>query len=268
MQPCPVRPSGSGQLSEVVRWMEREIRALQPIGAPGVLTSSGPRGVVRRPLGGGESGASPILTRMLVLNVLEDTLECSDTGGDTVTHTVYKPWHLRVSDYAAFDDAVLDAFETSNTVPGGNATIGEYAVPYLMRAGDDSGVLGSVRAVQQRYQLRYSSVDLSTPLPFGFGPKREVLQEAVWPPYYVSGGTGGAPGSYNGGGYDLFPYDSQWILAAQDNLGQWHEVVPSRQWVDVHSIIGDREVYVQDGYEFGRLINRNCSVNPGVEPRP
>ena len=233
MQPCPVRPSGPGPLAEVVRWMEREIRALQPIPAPGELVSTGPRGVVRRPLnaGGAGGGGGAPLKRLFIVNVLEDTLECSDEGDFTVTHTVFKPWHLRVGSYAAYDGGVLTAFEDSNTWPGGAAgNMGEYTLPYLMRA-NDGGLLDSPRAVQQRYQLRFSSPLFALPP----APKqREYIHEAVWPPYYaLDTGTGGAPGGYNGGGYDSYPTDSQMILAAQDNLGQWHEVLPARQWVDV-----------------------------------
>ena len=96
MTPCPVRPSGPGPLAEVVRWMEKEIRALQPIPAPGEFVSTGPRGVVRRPIGKGPSGSSSSVIIAQVFNEGADAIECSTDGGDTV-FVVMKPEPLRLS---------------------------------------------------------------------------------------------------------------------------------------------------------------------------
>lgn len=75
MQPCPVRPSGSGQLSEVVRWMERELQRLQPVPAPGDIVTKTPRGMLvsgkRNPV------HSPArITWFIIKEVLRDFILC------------------------------------------------------------------------------------------------------------------------------------------------------------------------------------------------
>ena len=92
MHPCPVRPSGSGQLSEVVRWMERELQRLQPVPSPGELVSQTPRGIVRRPvvnLSAAQS-ESPV-ERLLLVTEHTQYLFCQRVTDDSVTFYVAKP---------------------------------------------------------------------------------------------------------------------------------------------------------------------------------
>jgi hypothetical protein len=231
------------------------LRALVPRETPTVAPELHRDGLRLHARGAGAGSGFP-LRRCTVVTVNADTLTCTMDGGAT-TFTVHKPVDLRVAGYAAFDDAVLDAFESANTFPGSTPTdYAEYTQPVLMEAG--SGALSDTRAVQQRYRLVYGGTVAGEPLPSG--DLRQVVQEMVWPPYYASGGSaaGGVPGS----GFASTLYE---VWAAQDQNGEWMEVLPHRAWKDVHEVVSERWTYT-DATPYGKLLGTAIS-SPGVAAR-
>jgi len=197
------KPLMVGKLGRELNAILEELRSLRPVPGPGNLFGRSSMGTYRTNGGGSRSSAATTLTRLTVVNVLEDALECSDDLGVTVTHTVMKPQPMRMSDaygYVGFDDSILDALESSNTWPWTTTVNGEYTTPVFMRAGPDSSAIDTIRAVQQRYRLVYVPSGITPTLTDG--RNRVLVQEMVWPPYYATGGAanGGAPGAYNGGG--------------------------------------------------------------------
>ncbi len=85
MKPPPFIPTGSGPLAEFARWVQGELRALQPIPAPGMLTSTGPRGVAQSTKKGGP--ATPLPTefrRLLVTREGWAAVEGEDDNGNLV----------------------------------------------------------------------------------------------------------------------------------------------------------------------------------------
>lgn len=251
----PQQSGFGGKLGRELNAILEELRSLRPVPGPGNLFGRSSMGTYRTNGGGSRSSAATTLTRLTVVNVLEDALECSDDLGVTVTHTVMKPQPMRMSDaygYVGFDDSILDALESSNTWPWTTTVNGEYTTPVFMRAGPDSSAIDTIRAVQQRYRLVYVPSGITPTLTDG--RNRVLVQEMVWPPYYATGGAanGGAPGAYNGGGFDSYPLESTLVLAMQDDAGIWHEVLPARQWVDVN-VIASELLTETDSGEYGRV---------------
>lgn len=248
-------PQGWGPIGSEMGKLVRAVRALFPVDTHNVTANVLPDGTRYTAKGAGGGSGFP-LRRCTVVTVNADTLTCTIDGGAT-TFTVHKPVDLRVSGYVAFDDTILDAFESANTWPWSVPTdYAEYTQPNLMKAG--SGVLSDTRAVQQRYRLVYASSYTSSPALPG-GNLRRVIHEMVWPHYYASGGSaaGGVPGS----GFASTLYE---VWAARDQNGEWMEVLPHRAWKDVHEVLGEPLTY--DGTNIGRVTGTGIAA-PGIAPR-
>lgn len=252
----PNQSGFGGKLGRELNAIIDELQSLRPVPGDGNLYGRNSMGTYRTNGGVSRSTPGATLLRLTVVNVLEDALECSDDLGVTVTHTVMKPQPMRMSDaysYVGFDDSILDAFETSNTWPWSTTVNGEYTTPVFMRAGPDSSAIDTVRAVQQRYRLVYVPTGITPTLTDG--RKRVLVQEMVWPPYFATGGAanGGAPGPWNGSGFNTYDVlESTLIHAMKDDAGIWHEVLPSRQWVDVN-VIASEVLTETDSGEYGRV---------------
>jgi len=258
--PLP-KSSFGGKLGQELETLRLAINSLRPIPTPNAIvtrTSSGTSilPVVRK------GAADNRLKLLRVTNILEDTLECyseAEAGNpDEPDYTVWKHFDLRVSTYSDYDGSAIDAFVNSNTYPGSppHDELGEYSNQIYMKAGPDGSNVENCREVQQRYRLVYTL--LQNPGLAGSGKSRSLIHEVVWPPYYgynLSGYTNGSVPSDGGASF---------IYAAQDDTGAWHELLPARHWINVETLLGDAQVYAQDGADYGTVDGTwNGSMNGG-----
>lgn len=170
MQPCPVRPSGSGQLSEVVRWMERELQRLQPVTAPGELISHSPRGLARRPLVN-TAGAATVATVERLLLVTESTeyLFCQRVTDATITFYVAKPEAFYTTDGGTVGIAYPDRSGTENVMISNlDALAGERLVEYPVDPVPRDRWQRLTPAYRAGYSVIYA-MKLAEPLEFAGG---------------------------------------------------------------------------------------------------
>ncbi len=248
MKPPPFIPTGSGPLAEFARWVQGELRALQPIPAPGMLTSTGPRGVAQS----ARKGASALVEGSVIMAEVvtegADALLCTVDGGAT-TFAVMKPEPLRrswnVADYSAVARHIYFLHST---------------VAQVVDQGiwDQWGYVLSVK-----------------PNSLGGGTVQEEYQ-AIWPPYVDAVGSDSASTTINaprvvnqtfgrvvnvicarvsGAGRVNAAYLEDDV--AGDTVVSYADITPGRAWLPLDVITQIQQVYdTPSGMVIGAVDNQ------------
>lgn len=267
--PLP-KSSFGGKLGQELETLRLAINSLRPIPTPGAIVTRTSGGTSIQPVARRSLSDKP-LKILRVVNILDDTLECysepEEGNPDAPDYTVWKHFDLRVSTYADYDGAAIDAFWNSNTYPGypPATELGEYTEQVYMAGGPDGSNVENCRAVQQRYRFVYAIN--ANPGLADSGKSRSLIQEVVWPPYYGFNLSG-----YTEGSVPVSGGTASQIYAAQDESGAWHELLPARRWVNVETLLGDANVYSKDGTDFGSVDgtwngSMSSGSNYGLFPR-
>jgi len=91
MRPCPIRSSSGSNLGELVRWVESELKRLQPVSTPGMLTNVSPNGTSRVPLRPQGAAAIAKVERLFLSGENAKSLICARVSDEDAIFFVAKP---------------------------------------------------------------------------------------------------------------------------------------------------------------------------------